>query len=119
MFACGAYKGIKLLTHRTAGGRPVAVVDQLNKAIHRVEEEELCNSEGHYREKKCKSLSADCDSRCSLQQGWLQERQGLGKLLIFTWSYSVKNLSKHEESTAKPRLLLSGSAAGLLEFLSI
>lgn len=56
MFACGAYKGIKLLTHRTAGGRPVTVVDHLNKAIHRVEEEEICNSEGHYREKNA-SLS--------------------------------------------------------------
>lgn len=40
MFACGAYKGTKPLTHRTTGGRPVAVVDELNKAIHRVEEEE-------------------------------------------------------------------------------
>lgn len=68
MFACGAYKGIKLLTHRTAGGRPVAVVDRLNKAIHRVEEEELCNSEGHYREKK-KSLSADCDSAVCSRAG--------------------------------------------------
>lgn len=39
MFACGAYKGVKPLTHRTAGGRPLAVVDKLNKTIHRVKEE--------------------------------------------------------------------------------
>lgn len=45
----------------------------------------------------------------------LQEGRGLGKLLILTWSYSVKNLSKHGESTAKPCLLVSGSAAGISE----
>lgn len=45
----------------------------------------------------------------------LQEGRGLGKLLILTWSYSVKNLSKHGECTAKPCLLISGSAAGISE----
>lgn len=35
--------------------------------------------------------------------------RGLGKLLILTWSYSVKNLSKHWESTAKLCLLFFGS----------
>lgn len=30
-----------------------------------------------------------------------QAGRGLGKLLILTWSYSVKNLSKQWESTAK------------------
>lgn len=50
--------------------------------------------------------------------GRLQEGRGLGKLLILTWSYSVKNLSKHGESTAKPHLLFSGSAATFLSVLS-
>lgn len=40
MFACRDYKGVKPLTHRMVGGRPVAVVDELNKTIHMVEEEE-------------------------------------------------------------------------------
>lgn len=34
---------------------------------------------------------------------WVQAGRGLGKLLILNWSYSVKNLSKHCESTAKLR----------------
>lgn len=35
--------------------------------------------------------------------------RGLGKLLILTWSYSVKILSKQWESTAKLCLLFFGS----------
>ncbi len=38
-----------------------------------------------------------------------QAGRGLGKLLILTWSYSVKNLSKQWESTAKLCLLFFGS----------
>lgn len=52
------------------------------------------------------------------EPGRLQEGRGLGKLLILTWSYSVKNLSKYGESTAKPHLLFSGRSATFLSVLS-
>ena len=45
--------------------------------------------------------------------GGQQAGRGLGKLLILTWSYSVKNLSKHWESTSKLSLLF------LQELLSV
>lgn len=49
---------------------------------------------------------------------WVQAGRGLGKLLISTRSYSVKNLSKHCESTAKLSALLWKSQRACLTFLS-
>lgn len=112
---------MKPLTHGTTdggGGNTVVVVDRLNRTIFEGLKrreggggEDFSNKEEQLErensEKKPRAIDRDCVNR--LQSGGRdparagsQEGRGLGKLLILSWSYSVKNLSKHEESTAKP-----------------